>query len=320
MQAVVILKMTDSSAYMHGMETIPKTALTADPELVLLAQQGSNDAFSMLYRKYHGLAIHVAQGIVHNKETAKELVQEAALKGYTAIETYRGESQFQTWFIRIVTNVCIDYLRMRKKYPHVEFDETYICDGVQERYQRPERSTQLKEEFGVLEQILQQLSPHHRQVLEMREIQEMSYLEIAEALHIPEGTVMSRLFYARRRMREFMQEYFPEFVYGSLKSKGTVSEEPQMVQTISLPLEETVASITEQSIEIIVPPEQLSQSVDDPKDRILDALVWWQRQVYELFMAGQDYQQIAEQLRIPYHAVKLRMSDAKRKLKSQNLI
>jgi RNA polymerase sigma-70 factor (ECF subfamily) len=313
--------MTDALVYTtHKFGTTPKKALTTDAELVNLAQQGSHDAFSQLYRRYHTLAMWKAHKEVHNKETAEDLVQEAALKAYAAINTYRGESQFQTWFMKIVVNLCIDYLRMKKNQHHTEFDEVYVRDDVQERYQKPERAVVTKEIGFALDKGLEQLSPAAKKTLLLRECGGMTYEEIAQRLNVPIGTVMSRLFYARRDMQRFMQEYFPEFVYVSLKKAGTVSEEPQIAQDTLLPLEQRVEPISEQPLETIVSPEESPQLLKTPHEDILNALVWWQREVYELFIKGQNYQQISQQLGIPYAAVKLRMSDAERRLKSKNLI
>ena len=183
-----------------------------DAALVEKARTGDGAAFATLLRKYERRVYAVAQGILRNADDARDASQEAFWKAHNALATFDGQAQFFTWMYRITVNVSIDYLRKRRGLK-VEFDDARANDedtadpnGVSPRRLGfdPERALQDQELRGQLERSLQKLSPAHRAVLVLREVEGLSYQEMADVVGCSIGTIMSRLFHARKKMQAFI--------------------------------------------------------------------------------------------------------------------
>jgi RNA polymerase sigma-70 factor (ECF subfamily) len=182
----------------------------ADMELVERAKAGDTKAFSTLLRKYERRVFAVAQGILRNADDARDVSQEAFWKVHNALSTFDGQqAKFFTWIYRITVNLSIDYLRKRRGLK-VEFDDGWangedIADpnGISPRRLGfdPERTFEDQELRGQLERALEQLSPAHRAVLVLREVEGLQYQEMADVVGCSIGTIMSRLFHARKRMQ-----------------------------------------------------------------------------------------------------------------------
>lgn len=137
-----------------------------------------------------------------------DVTQEAFIKVHRYLDNFKGSSSFYTWLYRITVNLCIDHLRKRKKGHQVEFDEALDHDEAQggdllpsTMDMDPGRNLDRRELRERIEQALDTLSPNHRAVILMREVEGLSYKEIAKVMEISIGTVMSRLFHARKRMQ-----------------------------------------------------------------------------------------------------------------------
>ncbi len=159
----------------------------------------------------------MAMGVVKNEEDALDAVQEAFVKVHKNIHKFEGSSSFYTWLYRIVMNVSIDHVRRRSRRKNLDFDERSLHEGSEVAGDgallprvtdsNPGRSALRRELGEAIGAALQELPEHHRAVLVLREIEGMSYEEMAETLQVPKGTVMSRLFHARKKMQASLAPY-----------------------------------------------------------------------------------------------------------------
>jgi RNA polymerase sigma-70 factor (ECF subfamily) len=184
-----------------------------DRELVRRAQAGERAAFRELYDRYHKRVFAVALGVLKNKDDALDVVQESFVKVHRHLDGFQGSSSFYTWLYRIAMNLAIDQLRRRKSAGSAvsedSLDRELVDDSVlHEKMEANPRKTVIRRELMVrVEEALGTLPDHHRQVIVLREIEGMSYEEIAEVMDVPKGTIMSRLFHARRKMQLALQDY-----------------------------------------------------------------------------------------------------------------
>ncbi len=188
-----------------------------DHELVQRVQAGDSAAFRALFDKYHRRAFAVAMGVVKNEDDALDAVQEAFVKVHKNIDKFQGTSSFYTWLYRIVMNVSIDHIRRTSRRKSLDFDERALHeesevagDGAlvpSVTNANPGKAALRRELGGAIQAALQQLPEHHRAVIVLREIEGMSYEEMAEALEVPKGTIMSRLFHARKKMQAALAPY-----------------------------------------------------------------------------------------------------------------
>lgn len=194
--------------------TSPNQGEVPDADLVKLAQQGDAKAFDLLVTRYRGKVYGMCYHLVHNEQDAWDLAQDAFIKAWRALGTFKGDSAFYTWIYRITHNAAYDWLRKRKMETEGEFNDeigTPIAAGAEAvPKQDPTPDTVLKnQELGVrINKAVAQLSPDHRSVILMREVEGCSYEEIAEVLQISTGTVMSRLFYARKKLQELLKDTY----------------------------------------------------------------------------------------------------------------
>lgn len=168
-----------------------------DSELIRRSVAGDRDCFGALVRRYQRFAIGVAYRITGESHVAEDLAQEAFIKAWTSLPDYRGESSFRGWLARIVTNTAIDHLR--KNRPEVELQE-----WLPSRIDSPPAQVLREELQDRVRAAVLALPPAARAALVLREYEGLSYREIAGALDVPIGTVMSRLNYARARLREML--------------------------------------------------------------------------------------------------------------------
>jgi RNA polymerase sigma-70 factor (ECF subfamily) len=179
------------------------------------AKHGDPSAFDELTQALRTRAFQVARAWVGSREDALELSQEAFLKTYRARDTYRDGEPFLPWFHRILRNTCFSFLRQSKR-----LRESSLSAGREEgepdweiadpEEPAPSDGVGDEERRTVFWRGFRRLSARDREILALRHFQELSYSEIAKRLRIPDGTVMSRLFHARRRLREALGGYFEE--------------------------------------------------------------------------------------------------------------
>ena len=197
-------------------ETTLAQADVSELDLVKRCQAGETEAFDELVTRYRTRIFAMIYNMVHNEQDAWDLAQDSFVKAWKSIKRFRGRSSFYTWIYRIVMNVTIDWLRKKRvKGAGVEFDDAIQLREVNPAsktlpkadplpYERMERT----EVRARIDNAITQLSPEHRAVILMKETEGMQYHEIAEALGCSIGTVMSRLFYARKKLQNLLKDVY----------------------------------------------------------------------------------------------------------------
>lgn len=213
---------TDSENAAPEPEYCPPLMQCEATQLMTEARKGPPEAFESLFSKVRGGAFQAARSLVGNYEDAQDLTQEAFVKAYRARESYDPSQPFLPWFHRILRNTCFSFLRkkgrLRERSIHAragaqdDGDETW--DIVDTRAAAPSAGAESKESAEVFTSALDKLSPRDREILVLRHYQELSYKEIAAALDVPEGTVMSRLFHARKRIKALLASQVEDLVDG----------------------------------------------------------------------------------------------------------
>lgn len=177
-------------------------AVAEDDErpLIASAARGEVRAFEALYRR-HAARVHgvIARLVGGDRARAEDLTQEAFVRAWQALAQWEPGAQFRTWLFRIAANAALDVLRRRKTVEFVPLDDTFEAADTAAG---PERLAQGAQEVRRLEEALARLTPEHREVLLLREIEDMSYEEIGRVLALTEGTVKSRLARARAALIE----------------------------------------------------------------------------------------------------------------------
>lgn len=183
-----------------------------DAALVKASQGGDMVAFEQLVARHRDKVFARALSMVRNEDEAVDLSQEAWVKGWQRLPQFLGESSFGTWITRIIINLCLDHLRKQKRQ-RVESIEAMDEDsgGVERQLPvvtpNPTARLERQELRQRIDQALNQLSYEHRTVLVLHEFEEMEYKEIARTMGCSIGTVMSRLFYARRKMASLLASF-----------------------------------------------------------------------------------------------------------------
>jgi RNA polymerase sigma-70 factor, ECF subfamily len=184
-------------------------------DLVKRCQAGDTGAFDELVTRYRTRVFGMIYNMVHSEQDAWDLAQDAFVKAWKSIKRFRGRSSFYTWLYRIVMNVAIDWVRKKQVRSGAEFDDATQLKEIDPAsktapkagalpYETMERG-EIRER---IDQAIAQLTPEHRAVILMKEIEEMQYHEIAEALGCSIGTVMSRLFYARKKLQNLLRDVY----------------------------------------------------------------------------------------------------------------
>jgi RNA polymerase sigma-70 factor (ECF subfamily) len=177
----------------------------ADEQLVKAAQKGDMSAFEELVARHRDKIYARAFSMLRNEEDAIDLSQEAWVKGWQRLNQFQGEASFATWMTRIVINLCLDQLRKQKRIKSESIDQMDEEIGGVERQMpivnpNPTEGLERGELRQRIDKALAQLSYEHRTVLILHEFEELEYKLIAKKMGCSIGTVMSRLFYARRKM------------------------------------------------------------------------------------------------------------------------
>jgi len=203
------LKSTDIS---NEMSDIDKLALVSN--LVKLAKQGDLAAFDSLTLMFRERLYGVVYNMTFNHDDAADLTQEAFVKAFRSLSKFKEKSSFFTWIYRIGVNLTLNHLKKKKARRFFSFDQ-YLTDGVpskdSERFSSNEsnsvRTTLLNELHEKLNEALLKLSDKHRTIVVLFEIDGLSHKEIASIMKCTEGTVRSRLHYAKLQLQSFLSEY-----------------------------------------------------------------------------------------------------------------
>jgi RNA polymerase sigma-70 factor (ECF subfamily) len=181
-----------------------------DKVLVQRAARGDEIAFSELVNRHYRRALRVAFGLLKDRADAEDVLQEAFARVHSRLKDFEGSSAFYTWLYRIVVNLSIDSMRKRRRERRADVDEETTREAMRSgeelwpryRDRDPSETTDRKRLAKKLEKAFAGLPEIHQAVIVLRELEGFSYEEIAETLGIKKGTVMSRLFHARRGMQQ----------------------------------------------------------------------------------------------------------------------
>ncbi len=189
----------------------PGEGKRSDRELVREAQRGSHAAFEELVRRHSERAFRAAYRVVRDEELARDVVQEALIKAYLGLRRFESRSAFYTWLYRIVVNLALDRRRRDRGGTSVPWEDEVAREADVRVHmpepEDPELATRRSQVLGIVADGIQQLPEGQRQVLLLREVDGLSYDEIAATMRISKGTVMSRLHYARRKMMVFLRRH-----------------------------------------------------------------------------------------------------------------
>lgn len=174
-----------------------------DHQALLRCQQGDRQAYGIVVKKYMKRAYFTALALVGNRDDALDLSQEAFIRAYQALARFDLRQQFFTWYYRILRNICLNHLRDHAKFINLsETDESETVDRDADPAALAERND-LSERLW---KALSSLSVEHREVIILKDLEDCSYKEIAQRLEIPPGTVMSRLFNARKQLKNKLEK------------------------------------------------------------------------------------------------------------------
>lgn len=171
--------------------------------------EGDHEAFAELVKRHETQVYNLCLRMSGNSEDARDLSQEAFLKAWRGLRFYQFESAFSTWLYRLTSNVCIDFLRSRKRRPSVSLtvdEEEPVEMEVEDSSPTPEEQVLHREQQYAVAKAMEQLEDEFRQVLTLRVIHDLPYEEIAEIMDLKVGTVKSRLARARMKLKKLLED------------------------------------------------------------------------------------------------------------------
>jgi RNA polymerase sigma-70 factor (ECF subfamily) len=243
-----------------------------DQTLIERCRNGDVAAFEPLVQKYRDRAWRLAFNVLRDREDAWDVTQEAFVRAWQALPSFRGQSAFYTWLFRIVVNVASDRARQRaargrafgtERVPEEEWERTMI-----DREAPPDDEARRAEERERITRALAALPEHHRTIIMLSDLEGLSYREIAEVLDIPMGTVMSRLHHARKRLRDILGPMLMVVLLvlgaGALALAGPSTAHAQQVVRFSVQVliaSDVEATPTTGSAPAPAPPEELQQVI-----------------------------------------------------------
>jgi RNA polymerase sigma-70 factor (ECF subfamily) len=184
----------------------------SDRDLVRESRRGDKEAFRELVERHQRKIVSVAMGMVQNRDDALELTQETFVKAYENLEKFKGESSFYTWLYRIAVNLAIDSRRRGRRFSYVsmsgwpdgpdELESTLPAKTLSDPYHQ----ARVHELGGRVAEAINELTPDHKAVILLREVEGLSYEDISRVMQCSKGTVMSRLHYARKKLQEKLRD------------------------------------------------------------------------------------------------------------------
>ena len=183
----------------------------SEEQLIRRAQQGDNVAFEELLLLHQKKVYNLCLRMSANPDDALDLSQEAFLRAWRCLGRYQFEASFSTWLFRLTSNICIDFLRRKKRRQETSLTESYDDSdegaelSVPDAQPGPEQQAMTNETKIELARAMEQLSPEHREILQLRVIEDLQYEQIADILGVRVGTVKSRLARARLSFRKILK-------------------------------------------------------------------------------------------------------------------
>jgi RNA polymerase sigma-70 factor (ECF subfamily) len=191
-----------------------------ETEMISRCQQGDQEALKEIFNKYHKKVYRIAYGVVRHREEALDIVQEVFIKLFRSIKNFKGKSHFYTYLYRMVMNTAIDHARKTGKQFISSLDEEGSFEPSDELEKGPEKILLQKELEERVKGAMEKLPAEQRAALIFRDVEGLSYQEIAEAMGCSIGTVMSRLHYGRKRIQELLKDYVE--IHGQRRSTSNV--------------------------------------------------------------------------------------------------
>jgi len=192
-----------------------KVAREDEHQLVAAAKSGDVKAFEELVNRYERKIFRLTMNITRNREDAEDAMQDAFLKSYSHLKTFQGDSRFYTWLVRIAANEAL--MRLRKRRPNqfsldepIEGDDDLMPRELQDWGPGPEQRFVQTEMREILSGVIDELEPEYRTVFVLRDIEELSTEETADAIGISVPAVKSRLLRARLKLRQKLDRYFKQ--------------------------------------------------------------------------------------------------------------
>ena len=194
-----------------------------ETDMISRCQQGDQEALKEIFDKYHNKVYRIAFGVVRQREEALDVVQEVFIKLFRSIKNFKGRSHFYTYLYRMVMNTAIDHKRKTGKQFMSSLDEEGSFEPSDEAEKGPERILLQKELEERVKLAMDKLPDEQKAALIFRDVEGLSYQEMAEAMGCSIGTVMSRLHYGRKRMQESLKDYVKH--HGQSRGASTVSKQ-----------------------------------------------------------------------------------------------
>lgn len=188
-----------------------------EKEIIREILKGNTDKFSYFVEKYENQIFNLCLSIVKNKDDALDLTQEAFLLAYKNLKNFKGKSSFSTWIYRIAYNLSINFVKRKGEFLTIlDRDEEDLEFQIEDKTSSIWEEIEKEERMKIIEDCLNKLKDSDRVIIELREIENLSYEEISEILSLPIGTIKSRLFRAREHLKNEVEKF--------LKGKGRDSE------------------------------------------------------------------------------------------------
>lgn len=185
-------------------------------DLVPRLRAGDTSAYRDLMQFYERRLYAFANGILRDPDDAMDVVQDTFIRVFKSVESFQGDAAFTSWIFRITRNLCIDRLRRKKRVRMTEYNDALKANPEaldrpaltgQASFRSPDKQSLSRELGDKMVEALEVLTDSHREILLLRELEGLSYSEISEILDVPTGTVMSRLFHARKKMQKTLTPY-----------------------------------------------------------------------------------------------------------------
>jgi RNA polymerase sigma-70 factor (ECF subfamily) len=178
-----------------------------EAELISQCQKGDQEALKEIFNQYHKRVYRIAYGVVREREEALDIVQEVFIKLFRSIRHFKGKSKFYTYLYRLTMNTAIDHTRKKEKFSYSSIEDDRCLQLSEKVENRPDRILLNKELDERVKRAMEKLTVDQRIALVLREVEELSYQEMAEAMGCSMGTVMSRLHYGRKKIQEWLKDY-----------------------------------------------------------------------------------------------------------------
>lgn len=190
-------------------------AKTDDGDLVASAKGGDTDAFAELLNRYSQRVYMTAYHILRNPDDALDVTQDAYVRAWKSMSNFEGPGSFGAWVSRIASNAAIDIVRRRTAHPNAEMGDGPMHIDAASRTtpkaaEAPGDAHDRAAMKAAFDRALDLLSPEHRAVILLKEVEDLSYKEIADQIGCSAGTVMSRLFYARKKLQEELRGFYDD--------------------------------------------------------------------------------------------------------------